>query len=456
MASKNLRLFLIPILFGIINFSQLKPTISEVAYATSSLAKAPAAVAVLYTIAKQNGKEDKFKMLEAMVQTANEVSFRFAKPNARLWYVDDSWLAFDVLRLFKFCKKYLQNKKHLQENDSKKENDSEKDKEQDSDLQEPLTAQEIFPEETLLEDIEEKKEEAKKTEIETIMEEFGLSEQEVYDLLGEDGLSACGLDNPQNLKKESNGKRFNFKDFKLKLKVCFCAILSLVEVGGSTFSSFSNNRLNISKSRDISSIAKGIRYFLLSESGSWEEKIAFVMIIASILKFIYWPPPPPPPAMAHAAYVYPPLHVPAPAPHVPGGPIGGGDGWERDFSSDDSDSDDEPDVAPGLVEEDGEEPGSDSDTEVSDSEEGRALRQRFEKTVIDVNECTICSEDFEEKEKCYLSKNCACKQLYHRKCLNDCLEKNNRCPTCRMKNVEISRHFNYSALQPEPEPKKDM
>ena len=57
--------------------------------------------------------------------------------------------------------------------------------------------------------------------------------------------------------------------------------------------------------------------------------------------------------------------------------------------------------------------------------------------LITINECIICSEIF---EKCQLTK---CGHSFCEKCILDCINLNNRCPTCKtsLKKEDIYKNY---------------
>ncbi len=228
--------FLSLFIFLGLNFSILKPVddVSKFTYQATSIATVPAALAVLYAHAKSNEKlETKLKLIEAIVQIVHESSY-----NKAYWqdtgYLDNAWLGFETFRAIKYLKKYLNDKKEKQD-----------DKKEKQDVNEQA--------------IQNSKDSPKK-------ENNDIDESLVADLLNEN-------------KDEKKSKSLAFK-----IKVGVCLILLFFEVDLPIESS---DYYGLGRSfvfRNSGLFCKGLRHFLLSESGSWEAKISIVFAILSCFK----------------------------------------------------------------------------------------------------------------------------------------------------------------------------
>ncbi len=309
--------FLSLLIFLGLNFSILKPVgdVSKFTYQATSVAKLPAALAVLFAHAKSNEKlETKLKLIEAVVQIVHEASYHKA-----YWqdtgYLDNAWLSFETLRAIKYLKKYFNDKKEKQDVSKKENNDKEKANTREklrkrkinknNNLEQlmndfNLTEQEVaelledddFSVKDSKEDINTHKRNSKSKlkesiNLEQLMNDFNLTEQEVEELLEDDDFSVEDLqdnfDSENIVADSSNKDGKKSKGLAFKIKIFVCVFLAVCETGNSCeLSRIGNDARFLFRNPGL--FFKGLRYFLLSESGSWEAKISIVLAILSFLK----------------------------------------------------------------------------------------------------------------------------------------------------------------------------
>lgn len=233
---KLLSIFVLTGLFysSVVSFNES----SELIYSVTYFARIPASIAALRNHRELNEKDEaNLKVLESFFSLVNESLQPFALQH-ELSLLNATWMVFEVFRLIKYVKKYNQL--------------NEKEKSEDS--QEALD--DIF-----YGDLEEQghlDEKRKGFLLEKLVSEF-------------DAIKDVGLNDSSDLSNDEN-KPVEMA-FKFKCAICLFLIFQESILG------FFEENVDL---QNLKFASRGLRYFLLSESGSVEAKCSLILFVACL------------------------------------------------------------------------------------------------------------------------------------------------------------------------------